>query len=91
MRASPGIEAAGRYGWLAAAAALAAFAPSLFAVFQFDDYNVIVQNPSVHSWGGFFGDLGGGIRPALKASYTDRKSTRLNSSHERLSRMPSSA
>ena len=31
------------------------------------------------------------LKQALKVSFTDRKSTRLNSSHPRLSRMPSSA
>ena len=35
--------------------------------------------------------LGGMARLATKAQEIDRKSTRLNSSHERLSRMPSSA
>ncbi len=38
--------------------------------FQFDDYNVIVNNPVVHSWSAWFADLGHGIRPLLKASYT---------------------
>jgi tetratricopeptide (TPR) repeat protein len=44
--------------------------PSLATVFQFDDYNVIVQAAAVHSWEGLGGDLGRGLRPVLKASYT---------------------
>ena len=47
--------------------ALAAFLPSLGGAFQFDDYNVIVHYPPVHSWAGLAGDLG--FRPLLKASY----------------------
>lgn len=38
-------------------------------VFQFDDYNVIVDNPVVHSVAGWVNDLGHGIRPVLKLSY----------------------
>ncbi len=38
--------------------------------FQFDDYNVIVHNSVVHSWAGFVRDLGHGIRPLLKFTYT---------------------
>jgi len=38
--------------------------------FQFDDYNVIVDNRLVHSWAAWAGDLPQGIRPLLKASYT---------------------
>ncbi|MBI5906258.1 MAG: tetratricopeptide repeat protein [Deltaproteobacteria bacterium] len=38
--------------------------------FQFDDYNVIVGNPAVHSWGAFLADLPHGIRPLLKLTYT---------------------
>ncbi len=55
---------------LLAACTVAAYAASLGAVFQFDDYNVIVANPAVHSWAGWLEDLGRGIRPILKASYT---------------------
>jgi len=51
-----------------AALAVAAYLPSLAGVFQFDDYNVIVHNPTVHSWGALLADAGG-IRPLLKASY----------------------
>ena len=38
-------------------------------VFQFDDYNVIVDNTVVHSFSAWFNDLGHGIRPILKLSY----------------------
>ena len=53
-----------------AALAAAAYVPSLFGVFQFDDYNVIVHYPTVHSWEALFERAGGGVRPLLKASYT---------------------
>jgi len=53
-----------------AAAAIAVHANGLGGVFQFDDYLVIVHEPAVHSWAGWFQDLAGGIRPLLKASYT---------------------
>ena len=55
-------------GWLALAAALA-FLPSLAGAFQFDDYNVIVNDPAVHSWQAFL-ERATGVRPLLKASYT---------------------
>ncbi len=42
----------------------------LWGVFQFDDYNIIVNNPVVHSWPAWWGDIGHGIRPLLKLSYT---------------------
>lgn len=38
--------------------------------FQFDDYNVIVNNPGAHSWEAWLAGLGHGIRPLLKLSYT---------------------
>jgi tetratricopeptide (TPR) repeat protein len=47
-----------------------AWLPSLQAVFQFDDYNVIVQNAGVHSWEAFADALGRSVRPVLNASYT---------------------
>ena len=53
-----------------AAAAVLAYLPSLGGVFQFDDYNVIVHYPTVHSWGALFERAGLGVRPLLKASYT---------------------
>jgi hypothetical protein len=55
--------------WLALAV-LACYANALFGDFQFDDYKVIVDNPSVHSWAGWLDNLGRGIRPLLKLSYT---------------------
>ena len=42
----------------------------LLGTFQFDDYNVIVNNPIVHSWHSWWADAGHGIRPLLKLSYT---------------------
>ncbi len=51
-------------------AALLAYAASLGAAFQFDDYNVIVQNPAVHGWGALAEELSRGLRPVLKLSYT---------------------
>ena len=53
---------------LAALAALA-YLPSLGGAFQFDDYNVIVNYPTVHSWSMLFERAGGGVRAVLKASY----------------------
>ncbi len=41
---------------------------SLSGVFQFDDYNVIVNNPAVHGWSQWWRGVGG-IRPLLKLSY----------------------
>ncbi len=55
---------------LLAAASVAPYLNALRAAFQFDDYNVIVDNPAVHSWAAFFADAAQGIRPALKLSYT---------------------
>ena len=43
---------------------------SFRGVFQFDDYNVIVDNVGVHTWGAFLAGLPRGIRPLLKLSYT---------------------
>ena len=50
--------------------AFAAYLPSLAGVFHFDDYNVIVNYPTVHSWSALAERWGGGVRPLLKASYT---------------------
>lgn len=55
---------------LLAAAALVAYLPSFGGAFQFDDYNVIVHYPTVHSWGALFERAGGGVRALLKATYT---------------------
>ena len=55
--------------WVAAIAAVA-YLPSLAGVFHFDDYNVIVNYPTVHSWQTLIERAGDGVRPLLKASYT---------------------
>lgn len=49
--------------------ALAAYSNSFHAAFQFDDYNVIVNNPNVHSLAAWWQHVAG-IRPLLKLSYT---------------------
>lgn len=46
----------------------AVYAGSLGASFQFDDWNVIVDNPGVHTWTAWW-DRMPGIRPLLKATY----------------------
>lgn len=46
------------------------YANALWGAFQFDDFNVIVNNPRVHSWSAWWLDLQHGIRPLLKLSYT---------------------
>jgi hypothetical protein len=50
------------------AAAVLVYLNGLPGAFQFDDYNVIVDNPAVHSWGGWLASMPG-IRPLLKLSY----------------------
>ena len=57
-------------------AAVVLYLPTVRYGFVQDDRAAIVLNPSAHSLG---------------AAIEDRKSTRLNSSHATLSRMPSSA
>jgi protein O-mannosyl-transferase len=54
---------------LLALAVIAAYANALGGQFQFDDYNVIVDNPVVHGLGAWWADLGHGLRPLLKLSY----------------------
>jgi len=54
---------------LLVAVALAAYLPSLAGPFHFDDYNVIVNYPTVHSWSTLFERASGGVRALLKASY----------------------
>src|ERR1039457_1945875 len=52
-------------------AVLIAYINSIRCDFQFSDYNVIVNNPAVHSWHGWFETIRHlGIRPLLKLSYT---------------------
>jgi hypothetical protein len=55
--------------WALAFAAALAYLPSLAGVFQFDDFNVIVNEPAVHSWQALL-ERATGVRPLLKASYT---------------------
>lgn len=57
------------FGWLALAAVIC-YANTVSGSFQFDDYNVIVNNPRVHSWSNWLEGLSLGIRPLLKFSYT---------------------
>ena len=49
-------------------AALAAYAGAFAGSFQFDDFNVIVRQPAVHSLGAWWESMPG-IRPLLKLSY----------------------
>lgn len=49
---------------------LAAYGNALRGVFQFDDYNVIVNYDAVHSWAGWYADIVRGLRPLLKLTYT---------------------
>lgn len=55
---------------LLAGAVAVVYLNSFRGVFQFDDYNVIVDNAGVHSWGAFLAGLPRGIRPLLKFTYT---------------------
>ena len=55
---------------LLAGAVVAVYLNSFQGVFQFDDYNVIVDRVGVHSWGAFLAGLPRGIRPLLKFTYT---------------------
>ena len=47
-----------------------AYLNSFRGAFQFDDFNVIVNNPRVHTWHAWWLDLQQGIRPLLKLTYT---------------------
>lgn len=55
--------------WLGLAVAVS-YANALSGSFQFDDFNVIVNEAQVHSWANWYAALGNGIRPLLKLSYT---------------------
>ena len=55
---------------LLAGAVAAVYLNSFRGVFQFDDYNVIVDNGGVHTWGAYLAGLPRGIRPILKFTYT---------------------
>ena len=57
------------HAWLLLAAVVLAYANAVPAAFQFDDFNVIVDNPAVHSWEAWLASMPG-IRPLLKFSYT---------------------
>ena len=46
------------------------YANALNGEFQFDDYNVIINNSRVHSWGDWLHGLSHSIRPLLNLSYT---------------------
>ncbi len=48
---------------------LLAYWNSFAGVFQFDDFNVIVGSPTVHSFQTWFADSPSGIRPVLKFTY----------------------
>ena len=50
-------------------AALLSYFNAFRGVFQFDDFNVIVDNPAVHSLAAWLADAPRGIRPFLKLSY----------------------
>lgn len=54
--------------WILVPVALA-YASALPAAFQFDDFNVIVENPVVHSLQAWRADALQGIRPLLKLTY----------------------
>lgn len=58
-----------RLMWLALLVC-AAYFNALLGAFQFDDHNVIVDYPGVHSWQAWLEGVGHGIRPVLKLSYT---------------------
>jgi tetratricopeptide (TPR) repeat protein len=53
-----------------AGAVAAAYLNSFWGAFQFDDFNVIVGNGTVHTWQAFLSGLPRGIRPLLKLTYT---------------------
>ncbi len=55
--------------WLTLAVVVA-YANALTGDFLFDDFNVIVNTSQVHTWQNWFANLGNGIRPLLKFSYT---------------------
>ena len=55
--------------WLLAALVALAYAGSWSGAFQYDDFQVIVDNPVVHSWAALSADFGHGLRPLLKLTY----------------------
>lgn len=64
VQASPGLQRL-----LLILAVAIAYANALGGPFQFDDWNVIADNPAVHSWATWWHYMPG-IRPLLKATYT---------------------
>ena len=62
---------------IVAAAAVLAYLNSFQGAFHLDDYKVLLSDPAVRSWGGWWSDLGPGIRPLLKLSYALNWSTGL--------------
>jgi tetratricopeptide (TPR) repeat protein len=54
---------------LLAAVVAVVYLNSFRGVFQYDDYNVIVDNGGVHTWGAWLAGLPRGIRPLLKFTY----------------------
>jgi tetratricopeptide (TPR) repeat protein len=64
----PGANAQRLHAGLLLAAALAAYANAFGGSFQFDDFNVIVRQPAVHSLAAWWESMPG-IRPLLKLSY----------------------
>lgn len=56
--------------WLLGAVFIVYANALLWGAFQFDDYNVIVHNSRIHTWQAWWDDLGHGIRPLLKFTYT---------------------
>lgn len=60
------VRAAGALGLLLVVACT--YAAALAGPFQFDDYNIIVDNPQVHGLGAWWQSMPG-IRPLLKLSY----------------------
>lgn len=55
---------------LLALAVVAGYANSFHGVFQYDDFKVIVEHTRVHSLSQWQEDIGRGLRPLLKLSYT---------------------
>ena len=51
-------------------AVLLLYSNAWFTPFQFDDYNVIVDAAGISSWAAWWADLGHGLRPLLKFTYT---------------------
>ena len=62
--------------------------PNITKIDENKDYGKFVVEPLERGYGT---TLGNSLRRVLLASLPDRKSTRLNSSHSSVSRMPSSA